>query len=210
MRTALQTLATYLLAFVSTSALASAPSSSQLTNLLGSAPNPRAIHTASIEENNTIAVSNDLAMKGQLGEAIKKLQTAQASARSPFYDQALAMLFEQSDQQAKAIEHYKAAIAKNANFGLAHRSLAIALYRSSQPDYQIAAAHFASAYENGHRSKRDLNFMGQCYLNLSKFAEAEAIFKKALEQDANDSRIKAFLSYALKAQGKSSEAAQYE
>lgn len=185
-----------------------APRGSALQSILNQAPRAGSpsIPPITPREKNVIGQAYVYSQQGKLDQAISALSQARGSGASPQFDYTLAQMYQQNGDIAQAIQTYQDAVNKAPGFALAHQGLGVLLLTKTPPDYEKAAAAFAQAYEAGIRDPDILNYMAQCYINLSLWPEAEACLRKGLELRPGDERLQVLLAYALDEQGRSDEA----
>lgn len=111
-------------------------------------------------------------------KALPLLQSLAKPTASAVFDYTLGTLYFQAGDLTNAVRHFRAALAKFPDFKRAHQNLAFALIRSGQ--YDASLKPLTRAISLGGGDGQLFGLLGFTYLNLSRFASAEAAYRQAL------------------------------
>lgn len=137
--------------------------------------------------------------------AAQLLESKIGPTSSAALDFLLANLLFQSGDEARAIERYRAALAKYPDFRRAHKNLGLLMVQKG--DFPKALEHLTRALELGDRDGRLYGLIGHSYLNQEQNVPAEAAYRNALLLQPNVRDWKLGLARVLLAMEQYAEAA---
>jgi len=116
---------------------------------------------------------------------------------------ALARLLEKRNQFDQAKATYEHVLQKHPKLPLAHHRLGVIAARDA--DYERAHRHFQVALKAGEPNAKLLNDVGYAYYLENRIEDAEAMFRKAIRQDAGYAAAHTNLGLVLGIQGRVEE-----